>query len=277
VPWLSAWWAGRRRVVWLHHVHADMWKDALPRPLDVVGRTVETKIAPRWYRRAPVVTLSASSQHEIEAIGIPGSIIHVIPPGVNPTFVVDETKRSATPHVLTVGRLAPVKRMHEVLAAVENARGQVPGLTLEIVGDGPLRPTLEAWIRDHDASSWAILRGRVDDAELIDAYQRAWVVTSASSAEGWGMSLTEGATCGTPSVATDIPGHRDSVVDGGTGDLVRGPADLGPAIAALILDEPRRRRYSEAAVAHASAFSWDAVAARQLAVVVDVCRSASGA
>ena len=41
----------------------------------------------------------------------------------------------------------------------------------------------------------------------------AWVVISASHAEGWGMSLTEGAACATPAVATDIAGHREAVVD----------------------------------------------------------------
>ena len=54
---------------------------------------------------------------------------------------------------------------------------------------------------------------------LLDEYRRAWVVASASLAEGWGLTLTEAAACGTPAVATDIRGHRCSVVDGGTGLL----------------------------------------------------------
>lgn len=275
VPWFSRWWAGPRRVVWLHHVHEEMWRDVLPRPLDVVGRVVETRIAPRWYRHQPVVTLSDTSRYEIERIGIPSSQIRVIPPGVSPRFTHDEARRSPTPHVVAVGRLAPVKRMQEVLAAVAVARESVPDLTVEIVGEGAMRAGLEEWIALHGAQSWATLVGRIDDEALVAAYQRAWLVVSASSAEGWGMSMTEGATCGTPAVATDISGHRDSVVDGATGDLVANVSDLGPALAALLLDTDRRRRYAAAAISHAAAFSWDGVAAQQLEVLVGECRAAA--
>src|SRR3546814_15393565 len=61
------------------------------------------------------------------------------------------------------------------------------------------------------------LRGRVPDEELVELYQRAWVVASASSSEGWGMSLTEAAACGTPAVATNIAGHLDAVEHERTG------------------------------------------------------------
>ena len=45
------------------------------------------------------------------------------------------------------------------------------------------------------------------------------MLASASVAEGWGMTITEAAACGTPAVVTDIAGHRDAVVDGVTGVL----------------------------------------------------------
>src|SRR3546814_15682597 len=66
------------------------------------------------------------------------------------------------------------------------------------------------------------LRGRVPDEELVELYQRAWVVASASSSEGWGMSLTEAAACGTPAVANHI--ERKSVV---LGTRVSVRVDLG--------------------------------------------------
>ena len=70
-------------------------------------------------------------------------------------------------------------------------------------------------------------------------YRQAWLVVSGSLAEGWGLSLTEGAACGTPAVATDIRGHRSSVVAGVTGVLVE-PALLGTTIADVLADDRRR-------------------------------------
>jgi glycosyltransferase involved in cell wall biosynthesis len=268
VPWFGPLWAPRRRLVWLHHVHRDMWAEALPRPLDAVGRWVETRFAPLFYRRSRFATLSESSAEEIEALGIDRRRLTVIPPGVHERFTPDLSRRADHPHVVVVGRLAPVKRQRLALAALAEARRSVPELTVELVGDGPDRDLVDAWIVEHGAEGWVDRRGRVTDDELVESYRRAWLVVSASHAEGWGMSLTEGGACATPCVATDIAGHRGSCLDGETGVLVADgddlPARLGGEIAALLADDDRRRVMSLAAIDHARGLSWTAVAARHL-------------
>jgi glycosyltransferase involved in cell wall biosynthesis len=264
VPWFAAVWAPRRRVVWMHHVHREMWAEALPRPFDAVGRFVETRFAPLFYRHSLFATLSESSADEIEQLGIDRARVNVIPPGVHERFTPDETVRSSTARVVVVGRLAPVKRQRAALDALADARRAVPELTVDVVGDGPDRALVEAWVADHDAAEWVHLLGRVGDDDLVAAYRRAWLVVSASYAEGWGMSLTEGGACATPCVATDIAGHRGSCRPGETGVLVADLADLGPEIAALLTDGARRHRMGQAALEHAQGLSWTAVAARQL-------------
>ena len=82
------------------------------------------------------------------------------------------------------------------------------------------------------------------------------------------MSLTEGAACGTPAVATDIRGHRSSVVDGESGILVPLP-QLGPTIADVLRDDGRRARLAQGALRRASALSWDDCAAAILAKLLD--------
>jgi glycosyltransferase involved in cell wall biosynthesis len=268
VPWLAPVWAPRRRMVWMHHVHREMWAEALPRPFDALGRTVETRLAPLLYRRSMFATLSESSADDIESLGIDRGRIAVIPPGVHERFVPDADRRSKHPHVVVVGRLAPVKRQRLALEALEHARRSVPELTVDLVGDGPDRALVQAWIDAHDASAWVRLRGRVSDDDLVEAYQRAWLVLSASYAEGWGMSLTEAGACATPAVATDIAGHRGSAVAGVTGLLVSDPDDLagalGRGVVELLGDPPRRASMATAAIEHARGLSWEAVAARHL-------------
>jgi glycosyltransferase involved in cell wall biosynthesis len=83
------------------------------------------------------------------------------------------------------------------------------------------------------------------------------------------MSLTEGAACGTPCVATDIAGHRGSCIDGETGVLVADVDDLGVEIAALLGDNGRREAMGAAAIEHARGLSWTAVAARHLDLLAD--------
>ena len=86
------------------------------------------------------------------------------------------------------------------------------------------------------------MAGYVTDEELVELYQQAWLVTSASTAEGWGMTLTEAAACGTPAVATNIAGHRDSVADGKSGVLVDSSRGMVTEITRLLGDDEARAR-----------------------------------
>src|SRR4029079_3330641 len=137
-----------------------------------------------------------------------------------------------------------------------------------LIGEGPQRPELEGWVREHGAAGWVHLLGHVERDELRAEYRQAWVVARGSLAEGWGLTLTEAAACGTPAVATDIRGHRCSVVDGRTGVLAA-PAALRVAMASVLRDADQRTRMGDAARAHALTLTWDASA---LGVLRVFCR-----
>jgi len=266
MPFFSPLWRRGPGIVVLHHVHAEMWKMVLGDEAPwaaTLGDTIERRIAPLAYRRAKIVTLSDSSREDIiEILHLPESNIAVIPPGIDPMFSPGDD-RSPTPMVMAVGRLVPVKRYQLLIRSVAHARRRHPQLTLTIVGEGYEREDLDQVVREVDGTEWVTFAGHVSDAELVNLYRRAWLVTSASAREGWGMSITEAAACGTPAVVTRIPGHIDAVVDGETGVLVDrdDEAGLGDAIGELIADDDRRARYSAAALLRAADYSWEATAA----------------
>jgi glycosyltransferase involved in cell wall biosynthesis len=272
VPWFSPVWHRGPQVTWLHHVHGPMWDQELPRPFAGVGRNLERRLAPPWYRRNPVVTLAEASRDELLELGFPARNLHVIPPGVDPRFCPAPLERHRPPLLLAVGRLARVKRFELALEAARQARTETGDVQITIVGDGPERPALEAWIERHGARSWVTLAGRVDDAELVRLYRSASLLISASLAEGWGMTITEAAACGTPAVATDVVGHRGAVVDGVTGILVPAPEQLGPAIGALLRDRARLEELGRAAAQRAATMTWDRTAADNLEVLVGAAR-----
>jgi glycosyltransferase involved in cell wall biosynthesis len=242
-----------------------MWDQIMPPPLAGAGRLLEARVAPPFYRRTRTVTPSEATRAELLRLGFRPDLVTAVDNGTDPYFTAGG-ERATDPTVVAVGRLAPVKRFGLLLEAVAEARRTVPGVQLRIIGEGPLRAELQVWIDDHGAGSWASLLGRVSRKQLRDEYRRAWLVGSASLAEGWGLSLTEGAACGTPAVATDISGHRCSVVDGVTGVLA--PDDrLGQALAAVLGDDDRRRRLAAAAAARARTLTWEASARGALAVL----------
>ena len=258
VPWFSPVWCPKPHITVLHHIHGPMWDQILPGPLAAFGRVLEARIAPPFYRRSLTVTPSDATREELLELGFRADRVRAFPNGVDAFFSPGGNK-TPNPSILAVGRLAPVKRFELVIDAALEARNRVPGLTATIIGEGPLRGALQQRIDAAGASDWIHIRGRIDRHELVDEYRRAWLVVSGSLAEGWGLSLTEGAACGTPAVATDIRGHRSSVVAGVTGLLVD-PALLGTTIADVLTDEHRRQAMTAAALARARTLTWDASA-----------------
>lgn len=273
MPFLSPIWARGPRITFLHHVHGEMWKMVLPPRLAKMGDLLERRLAPPLYRHSRIVTLSESSRDDMLAQLRPRpERVDVVPPGIDPKFSPGE--ESPTPLVVAVGRLVPSKHVDRLVRAVAHARRSVPDLRLVVVGEGYERLHVEATVEAVGGEAWVDLPGRVTDDELIELYRRAWVLASASSHEGWGMSITEAAACATPAVVTDIPGHRDAVVDGVTGTLVDADGDalperLGDAMAAVLADPERRRRMSDAAAGHAAGFTWQSTATQLMAILAD--------
>jgi glycosyltransferase involved in cell wall biosynthesis len=263
MPFFSpVWTRGRPSVVFLHHVHGEMWRMVMPDNdrLARAGELLEAKIAPPFYRRSRIVTLSESSKVElVRDLKFHPDRITVAPPGVDARFT-PGGERSAHPLVIAVGRLVPVKRYDRLIQAVARLRDRVPAVELVIVGEGYERPALEEAVATVGGASWVRLPGWVKDDELVDLYRRAWVVASASAREGWGMTMTEGAACGTPAVATNIAGHADAIVDGESGLLADDDADLATKLALVLTDDVLRKQLGEGAVARAAELTWDATA-----------------
>jgi glycosyltransferase involved in cell wall biosynthesis len=243
-----------------------MWGMVLPPRLARLGEVVERRVAPPIYRRQAVVTLSESCRQElVDELGLDPARVAVVPPGVDGRFS-PGPGRSPHPLVVAVGRLMPVKRFDVLIRELAAVRERVPALELVIVGEGAERERLEDLVDAVDGAEWVRLPGRLADDDLVALYRQAWVLASASAAEGWGMTITEAAACATPAVVSDIVGHRDAVVDGVTGVLAR-PGRLGEELAGVLTDDARRRRLGAAALARAGELTWEATAAGTLAVL----------
>ncbi len=274
MPFFSPLWARGPRVVFLHHVHGEMWRMVLSPGWARLGELTERYLAPPLYRSTNVVTLSDSSRQDIVAtLGLDPSRVWVVPPGVDPRFT-PGGRRSRRPLVVAVGRLVPVKHFDVLIEVLGRLKARHPDLRAVVAGEGYELERLRAEVAARDAGSWLRLPGRLTDAQLLDLYRRAWVVASTSSHEGWGMTITEAAACGTPAVATRIPGHADAVVDGVTGLLASGPAELLSALDRVLSDPALRARLGAAALERASHLTWEATARGTLEALVAATRPA---
>ena len=154
-----------------------------------------------------MVTLSESSKARDGRDRLPPERVTVVPPGHRPPLLAG--RRAHAHPARGGGRPA---RAGQALRPADprgvEARAVGPTSRLVIVGEGYEREGARGAGRVARRRGRVRFAGRVSDDELVDLYRRAWVVASASAREGWGMTLTEAAACGTPAVATRIAGHR---------------------------------------------------------------------
>lgn len=267
IPFFVPLWTAGPRLTWVHHVYGGIWHKTLPERLARVGEAVELGVAPHVYRRSPLVTDSESSRADIiERLRIPPSHVTAVPPGVDPRFS-PGGERSAHPLVLAVGRLIPVKRFDALIRALAPVAERRNDVELVIVGDGYERDHLREVVSSLDAAAWVRFTGRATDDELVDWYRKAWILASASAAEGWGMTVTEAAACSTPAVVTDISGHRDAVHDGVTGLLAPTTDGLADGVSRLLDDDTLREGLGDAALERSRELSWSTTATASMEIL----------
>ena len=99
--------------------------------------------------------------------------------------------------------------------------------------------------------------------------QEAHVFVIHSQYEGFGLVVMEANACGTPVIATDVPGLRDTVVNGETGLLVpyRHVESLSSAILQILIDDGMREKMSRRAIEWASNYSWERSAREFLGIL----------
>jgi glycosyltransferase involved in cell wall biosynthesis len=131
-----------------------------------------------------VLTPSDATRGELLELGFRPELVTAVPNGVSEMFR-PGGERSAEPLVVAVGRFAPVKRFDELIRAALVAKQAVPAMRLDLVGSGPMDDELRALVREHAAESWVTFHGHLEHEALVALYQRAWIVASASLAEGW--------------------------------------------------------------------------------------------
>jgi glycosyltransferase involved in cell wall biosynthesis/O-antigen/teichoic acid export membrane protein len=262
ITFLTPLWLRTPRVTLVHHVHRDHYIEEMgPRAGRVAAWLLETAPLKLLYRRSRFLTISHASARDIAELGIPLERIEVGYIGVElDAFGADESRRAPEPTLLYLGRLKRYKRVEVVLDALEAC----PGAVLELAGDGDHRELLEAEIERRGLGERVRMHGHVSEELKHDLYQRAWLNMTASSAEGWCLTVMEAAASGTPSAALAVGGLPESIVDGQTGVLAHDTRELAARTRELVDDPAARRRLGEAARARAQEFTWDATAAHTL-------------
>ena len=261
IPLYAPLWADVPVVALVPHLFGGTAFAEAPLPLAAAVWTAERAL-PRAYRGCPFQAISESTALDLARRGVRARDITVIPPGIDhDTFRPGSpAERSQTPTLLYVGRLKRYKGVDLLFELLP--RLGIPGLTLVIAGRGSDEARLRRLARQVPPGARVRFLGYISEEEKVAWLRRAWAVVYPSPKEGWGMTNVEAAACGTPVVASDSPGLRESVREGRSGLLARhGDADAWMRALREILGDARvRDRYGRGGIAHAARYSWSRAA-----------------
>jgi glycosyltransferase involved in cell wall biosynthesis len=266
-----------------HYVYPDgvaaVWLGRhFGKPVVITGRGSDlTELpeyrVPRWFIRRAVadadglIGVSAALRARLIELGAEPSRTMTLRNGVDTSAFhpVDRDRARAAlgltgPTLISVGSLIPRKGHHRAIEAMV----ELPEFTLLIVGEGPERAALEAQIERLGLGARVRLLGACPHAELPQVYGAADASVLASSREGWANVLLESMACGTPVVASNIPGNPEVVQEWAAGLLIEEntPAGIAAGVRRLFADAPAR----VATRAYAERFSWDETSTGQLAL-----------
>lgn len=261
VPMLAPIWAGARAdLLLVHHLFgATAFREA--NPLLATATWLFERIIPAAYRGLPCVAVSQSTREDLVSRGLDPSRIAVIRNGVELDGLGPAATRFADPTVVYLGRLKRYKRVDLVLSALARLREGGTRVKMIVAGKGDARPALEDTARRLGIEDSVHFAGFVPDEQKRELLSRSWVHALTSPKEGWGITSIEASACGTPTVASNSPGLRETVRHGETGLLVpHGDVDALAEALGRTLQPRTRDRMGRAARAMAERYTWDGVA-----------------
>lgn len=232
-------------------------------PVAATVWTTEKLMVPA-YRGVPMQVISDSTAEDLVARGFQRSLIQVIYPGIDHGLY-----NPGESHVLPdgptfayVGRIKRYKGIDVLIRAIGLLRAQSRDVRLIIAGRGDDRPRLEKLTSSWELGGAVDFEGFVSPERKVELLRSATATLYPSPKEGWGIANIEAAACGTPSIASDSPGLRETVLDGQTGFLVQHdhPSEWAARMIQLIEDRALRDRLAAGALEHASRFTWEKAA-----------------
>jgi len=254
---------GELVVALIHQLAREYWFYETPFPINYFGYYF---LENRWlknYTNIPTFTVSKSTKQDLAKLGF--KRIFEVPEGLNFKPLNTVSMKEKYPVIVYAGRLKRAKRPDHAVRAFELVKDKIPEAELWVLGEGPLKAELKRM-----ASDGVRFLGNPPNRERRKMVERAWVLINPSVREGWGLNIIEANALGTPCVAYDVSGLRDSVKNNETGLLVKSGCveNLADAIVKVLRHNSLRNQLSQKSLEYSRQFSWDKTAETFLNTII---------
>lgn len=232
------------------------------------------KPVPKVYQGFKFMVISESTKKDLVAKNIPAENISVVECGIDHNLYQHDPDlpKFETPTIIYLGRIKKYKSVDDLIKAMPKVLEKIPEAELLIVGEGDYKPVLENLVKDLKLEKKVRFTGFVSKEQKVKFLQKSWVSVYPSLKEGWGLTNIEANACGTPVIASDVPGLRDSVLPGKSGLLFEygNIQNLASALIQILSDKNLRENLAKGALEWAKQFSWDKTADKSLEIIENI-------
>lgn len=281
IPFLSPLYVKAPRVTYINQLARGIWFYEVFFPLGVIGYLLEGLYL-RIYRKEQIVTISQSTKQDLLQIGCSDSNIYIVDMGldIKPVTNLKTIRKEERLTLLYFGSLRPMKRVAEAIKVFSYVKQSVPSAQMWIAGSGDKKnkAKLEQLIVQLNVNDSVEFKGLIPREQKGAVLGHAHFLLVTSVREGWGLVVIEANASGTPAAVYDVPGLRDSVLDGVTG--IVSPNSAPQRLAARIIDVIKRPEEYENmrinAYDRSKTFSWNRTADAFYRLLRDKCKSLPG-
>jgi len=266
LPFFTPLYIRRKKLAFIHEVTKDVWGlNPWPKPFNLIpaflGPLTEPYIFKVLYHKTPFLTVSESTRSDLLEWGISGSGVTVINNGVNTTHMSSKLPKERKKIIVFLGALAKDKGIEDAIESFSLISKNLPDICqFWIIGKGKpdyekdLRKKVQEAGMTDEVKFW----GYVSEDKKFELLQKAHILVNPSKREGWGLVVIEGGVVGVPTVGYDVPGLRDSIIDGKTGILCKAsPNKLAESVVSLIQNTDKYNFLSKEAALWSKKFSWE--------------------
>ncbi len=204
----------KKNLVVIHHLQDTEWISAYGKFVGRIAAFVFTKMTSIVYRNERnIVTVSPSSLNDLVSKGFKKENISIIYNGIDSKILDNVQKDNKVIKVVSLGRIVPTKYVDKAIEMVDYTVKElhIKNILLQIIGKGEDEERLRGMVIEKGIGEYVKFLGFVSEEEKENVLRESHLNIQFSQKEGWGITVIEAASKGTPTICYPVPGLIDSV------------------------------------------------------------------
>lgn len=276
IPFFAPLYVGVKKLAFIHEVTKEVWSlNPWPWPINRIAAFLGLIFEPLFfklvYKKTPFMTVSESTKDDLMKWGIPESCITVIYNGTTVPKSLKLPFKEKKKTGIYLGAISKDKGIEDAIIIFSKILEKENDWQFWIVGksDSGYLKKLKMKSKNSGINKKVKFWGYVSEEKKFELLSRAHVAINPSVREGWGLVVIEAASMGTPTIAFNVPGLRDSIINNKSGIICSGNSleSFAKKTLDMVNNTERYNQMRKNAILWSRKFSWEKSAKDSLKLI----------